>query len=183
MFIVYKATHKDSGTKYIGVTNNLKRRMKEHMKSPFPFGRALREFGIDSFEVSTEEYATLQEAYAREAELVTWDEARSDNYFNCFIGGVKTCKDDIMPVIHAEVNAMYDEDIKNSHPCLFTKDNNPMNNPDSKKKMISNQKSRKVSIEGNVFYGVREASRRLGMSRQKLIHRLKSDSFPEYFYL
>ena len=48
MYLIYKATS-PSGRIYIGVTNNFKRRMKEHMSSPYPFGHAVRKYGRQNF--------------------------------------------------------------------------------------------------------------------------------------
>lgn len=176
MFLVYKATLRKDGRRYIGVTNNFKRRMKEHRTSPYPFGRALRKYGEGSFDFDFEEFETEEAAYQREAELVTDKEVSSDSYFNCCVGGIvsKMCGD---------LNPMRDPNIASRHPNIWTTENNPMNSPESKAKMINSQSCRKVSVKGISYYGVREAARSLGISRQCLVHRLKSNNFPDYFYL
>lgn len=176
MILVYTATNKVNGKKYIGVTKDFKRRMNEHKRSPYPFGKAIREFGIHSFSFEFEEHPDYESAYAREAELVTEDVIRSDDYYNFALGGKKSA-------MRGRDNPMYYEGVLENHPSLFTSDNNPIKDPSIKKKMIASQKCRKVSVEGKVYYGVREAARKLGVSRQFLLYRLKSDSFPTYFYL
>lgn len=58
-----------------------------------------------------------------------------------------------------------------------------MNNTDSKQRMIESQSCKKVSIDGVEYYGVREAARQLGSYRQFVVHRLKSDNYPTWFYI
>jgi predicted GIY-YIG superfamily endonuclease len=171
--LLYKLTD-PNGKSYYGVTNNFKRRMKEHRKSPWAIGKALREFGEENFTMSFEEFETREKAFEREFELVS-PETLEDLY-NMSVGGAPHEQ-----MLHS--NPMKDPTIAGSHPNIWTKDNNPMNCEASKTKMIANQKRKPVSIDGVSYPGVREAARVLGESRQMVVHRLKSSSFPTWFYL
>lgn len=174
-YILYKATS-PSGRIYIGVTNNFKRRMKEHLSSKFPFGHALRKYGKENFTYDFEYFETVEEALSKESELITIEEVKSKKFYNSTIGGSfsNSLKGD---------NPMHKPEVLENHPNLWTSENNPMKNPESKQKMIQSQNCKKVSIEGIEYYSVREACRKLGTYRQFVIHRLKSSNFPEWYYL
>lgn len=176
MFLIYKATNTVNGKKYIGVTKNFKKRLNSHKYSSYPFGAALRKYGIEKFVFEFEEYEDESLAYKREEELVTEVEIRSSVYYNCITGGIKGA-------FTSENNPMTRDEVKSKHTNLWTTENNPMNNTESKSKMIKSQSCKEVSVEGVVYYGVREAARKLGVSRQNLVHRLRSKNFPDYFYV
>lgn len=174
-YIVYKATS-PSGRIYIGVTNNFKRRMKEHLSSKYPFGHALRKYGRENMEYEFEFFDTVEEALAREAELVTIKEVQSRKYYNTSIGGS-------FSNVLLNDNPMHRKEVLDKHPNLWTTENNPMNNPESKQKMIESQNRKKVSIDGVVYDGVREAARQLNSYRQFIVHRLKSNNYPNWYYV
>lgn len=176
MYIVYIAINVINYKKYIGVTNNFKRRLKEHMNSPYPFGRALRKYGKENFSFQEVPVKDVHEAMELEALLVGEEEASSDEYYNVCIGGT------LGDVLKGK-NPMHDPNVVAKHPSLFTTTKNPMLNPKSKQKMIEAQKRKAVTVEGKEYPGVREAARSLGISRQLLIHRIKSVNFPLYSYL
>lgn len=63
---VYKLTNKINGKVYVGITVNLKERLKGHRHADTPIGRALRKYGVQAFdyEVLTQgsrDYASLKE--------------------------------------------------------------------------------------------------------------------------
>jgi predicted GIY-YIG superfamily endonuclease len=175
MYLLYKATS-PSGRTYIGVTNNFKRRMKEHLSSKFPFGHAVRKYGRENFQYEFEMFDTAEEALAREAELITINEVQSRKYYNTSVGG--TLSNSL-----SQDNPMHRQNVLNNHPSLWTTENNPMNNPDSKQRMIESQNRKKISIDGVEYLGVREACRQLNTYRQFMIHRLKSSNFPTWYYV
>jgi len=174
-YLLYKALS-PSGRTYIGVTNNFKRRMKEHQTSKWPFGHALRKYGKENFDYQFEYFDSVEEALEREAQLVTEEELKTKKLYNACIGGR-------LSNVLLYDNPMHREEVVKKHPNLWTTQNNPMNNPDSKQKMVESQKRKRVFIEGEVYEGVREASRKLKTYRQFVIHRLKSKNFPDWYYV
>lgn len=83
-------------------------------------------------------------------------------------------------------NVMRRPEVRDNHPCLFTTENNPMNDPEIRRKAkeIHTKKSGKpVVICNKIYDSIREAARELDMSPQKLRHRLKSDNFPDHCFI
>lgn len=173
-YVLYKATS-PSGRTYIGITNNFKRRMKEHGSSQWPFGHAIRKYGRQNFQYEFELFNTVEEALAREMELVTPETLRTKKLYNACVGGE-------LSNILVYNNPMHNQSVVDNHPNIWSTVNNPMNNPQSKQKMIESQARKKVSIDGVVYPGVREAARQLGSYRQLLVHRLRSKNYPTWFY-
>ena len=71
-YYVYILASRRNGTLYIGVTNDLVRRMSEH-KAKLVSGFT-RRYGVDKL-VYFEEYASILEARARERTLKRWQRA------------------------------------------------------------------------------------------------------------
>ncbi len=71
-FFVYLLASRRNGTLYIGVTNDLGRRMNEHKAKLVP--GFTRKYGVDKL-VYVEEYASILEARAREHTLKSWRRA------------------------------------------------------------------------------------------------------------
>lgn len=174
-YLIYKATS-PSGRVYVGVTNNFKRRMKEHLSSTYPFGHALRKYGREAFTYEFEMFDSVENALIREYELVNEETIKSKKLYNACIGGR-------LSNVLSLTNPMHNEDVKNCHPNIWSTENNPMNNPVSKQKMIESQARKRVHIEGKDYDGVREAGRQIGQSRQMIAHRLKSPNYPDWHYL
>jgi predicted GIY-YIG superfamily endonuclease len=176
-YILYKAIS-PSGKMYIGITNNFKRRMKEHGSSPYAFGCALRKYGKEAFVFEFEYFNTVEEALSREAELVNLEVLQARVLYNESVGG---CLSNVL----TNDNPMHRQDVVDNHPSVWKKGSadNPMYNPDSKAKMIKSQACKKVSVDGKEYYGVREAARNLGISRQLAVYRLKAFNYPTWFYV
>ena len=68
-YFVYILASKRNGTLYVGVTNDLVRRMSEHKAKLVP--GFTRRYGVDKL-VYFEEYASILEARARERSLKRW---------------------------------------------------------------------------------------------------------------
>jgi putative endonuclease len=68
-FFVYILASKRNGTLYVGVTNDLVRRMSEHKAKVVP--GFTRQYRVDKL-VYFEEYASILEARARERTLKRW---------------------------------------------------------------------------------------------------------------
>ena len=177
MYTLYKATS-PSGKTYIGITNNVKRRMKEHSSSPYSFGNALRKYGKDAFTFEYECFDTVEEALKREAELVSLDTLASGMLYNESVGGT-------FSNVLRDNNPMHNPEVLSKHPNLFSTDNNPMNNPEIKARASEYQYATKkrISIEGVEYFGVREAARKLNTYRQLVVYRLKSKQFPDWYYV
>ena len=173
-YLIYKATS-PSGRMYIGLTNNFKRRMKEHRNSPWPIGHALRKYGQHNFKFEFEEFPDMEAALNRERELVTPQALESRKLYNACVGG-------ILSDVLAHSNPMHNSDVVAAHPNMWTTEHNPMNNPASKQRMIESQNRRAVIIDSVEYPGVREACRQLGTYRQFMIHRIKSDNYPTWTY-
>jgi predicted GIY-YIG superfamily endonuclease len=176
-YMLYKATS-PSGRTYIGVTNNFKRRLKEHGSSPFTFGKALRKYGKHNFTYEFELFPDAESALAREAELVTLEILQSRTLYNETVGGT-------LSNVLAGKNPMHNPETLKKHPCLFSDTYNPMFDERVRQMNIERNEHRKkkVSIDGVVYVGVREAARQIGSYRQFVTHRLKSDNFPTWFYI
>lgn len=175
-YCLYKAKS-PSGKTYIGITNCFKRRMKEHGSADTPFGHALRKYGRENFEYEFEMFDTADQAAAREAELVTNDYLSEGATYNQTVGGM-------LSNVLIGNNPMFDKDVVENHPSVWKKGgDNPMKNPEVKARMIESQACKKVSINGEVYYGVREAARIHNISRQLCVYRLKSCHFPDWFYV
>ena len=71
-YFVYILASRRNGTLYVGVTNDLARRMSEHKSKLVP--GFTRKYRVDKL-VYFEEYASVLEARARERALKRWDRA------------------------------------------------------------------------------------------------------------
>jgi putative endonuclease len=71
-FFVYILASRRHGTLYVGVTNDLARRMTEHKKKLVP--GFTREYGVDRL-MYAETYSSVLEARARERSLKRWRRA------------------------------------------------------------------------------------------------------------
>lgn len=176
-YVLYKATS-PSGRTYIGVTNNFKRRMKEHGTSPYTFGRALRKYGRHNFVFEFESFPDAETALKREAELVTEEALKTKLLYNETLGGT-------FSHVMSGNNPMHNPDVVKAHPNIWTSTHNPMRNEYSKRRMKEKMEplKKKVSIDGVVYVGVREAARQLNSYRQFVTHRLKSKTYPTWFYV
>ncbi|MDB4312185.1 GIY-YIG nuclease family protein [bacterium] len=176
-YIVYRLTAPNKSY-YVGITNNLKRRLKEHRTSKYAIGRAIRKYGINNFDVEiVSDNLYIEEALKMEEDMIGEREVKSKNCYNLCLGGV------ISNTLLSGLNPMKDPEIVAKHPTLFSTEYNPMFDQRLKQRMIDSQNTKKVIIGDVEYYGVREAARQLEMSRQKLIHRLNSKNFPDHNYL
>lgn len=176
-YIVYIATAQN-GKRYVGITNNFKRRMKEHNSSPYPFGRALRKHGRESFTYEFIQCADIDEAYDIEARLVGPEQVADDMFYNISCGG----RQDVQ---FGDRNCMKDPEVVARHSGCWTSENNPMRQEKHLKanRERNDKKKKKVSVDGIIYNGVRHAARVLGTTRQALGHRLKSENFPDHFFV
>jgi putative endonuclease len=71
-FFLYILASRRNGTLYVGVTNDLTRRITEHKSKLIP--GFTRQYGVDKL-VYVEEYASILEARAREHSMKRWRRA------------------------------------------------------------------------------------------------------------
>ena len=173
-YLVYIATS-PSNKIYVGVTNNFKRRIKEHLSSPYPFGKALRKYGKSNFKYEFILCESKDKALKIEEHLVGLDEVKSKEYYNISPGG----RPDIQLGLQ---NPMKNPEVLKNHPALFTSENNPMKDPYIvEKNKKSQEKYKKFLTINNILYkGINETARLFGMSPQKLRYRCKSKKFQNY---
>lgn len=86
---VYIVRHRESGKEYVGKTKHLRRRMQEHSKlrSKFLFGRALRKYGLDAFDVMVYATGTDEEMYALEEKVIAERGTYVPGGYNTTTGG------------------------------------------------------------------------------------------------
>ena len=67
MIGIYKITKKENGKSYIGQSNDIERRIKEHQyKTDLAIELAIRKYGIDAFNYEVLEQCSLEELDAKE---------------------------------------------------------------------------------------------------------------------
>ena len=85
MFIVYETTNLVNGMLYIGVHNNPD---DDYLGSGLNIKRAIKKYGSENFLRQTlHTFETAEEAYAKEAEIVTEDLVKDPSYYNINLGG------------------------------------------------------------------------------------------------
>jgi len=139
MHLIYKL-HLDDGRFYIGVTNNIKRRLKEHKEN----------FNVSSHEV-LHMFDDIDEAYAKEREIVNWNLVDDPKCANQTVGGRHPIgrkgneRSDAQRAALATLNgwnAVRLSGDNSPNKCIehrqrsseFMKENNPMSNDEVRKK-------------------------------------------------
>lgn len=93
IFYVYKITNLINGKIYIGKTNDIKRRWKEHLKSSklsqYPIYRAIRKYGSSNFLIEKlEEFETENEALLAESKFISqYNSNLKEIGYNLTLGG------------------------------------------------------------------------------------------------
>ena len=152
--------------------------MKEHLSSPYPFGKALRKYKRENFKYYFIQCNDLDDALRIEKNLVGLKEVKSKKYYNISPGG----RPDVQIGLK---NPMHDSEVVKRHPNIWTTENNPMNDPKLKEKnKLSQSKFKKfVYAYGSVYKGIRNTAKIFGMSSQKFRHRCKSKNYPDVFFM
>ena len=83
-FYIYILTNKYRTTYYIGVTNNLKRRLQEHTESIELRKKTFVARYILTDLVYIETFGWIQQAIAREKELKGWRREKKQNLIRCY---------------------------------------------------------------------------------------------------
>lgn len=88
MIGIYKITHKKTGKSYIGQSNNIERRFKEHCsKSESAIGQAIKMYGSNSFDFKILEECELNELDDREIYWIEHFNTYKGYGYNCLPGG------------------------------------------------------------------------------------------------
>ena len=92
MIGIYKITKIDTGKSYIGQSNDIERRFKEHQtkgeKSRIPVDIAIKKYGINAFSYEIIEECLINELNDREQYWIEYYDTFKNGY-NCSIGGLQ----------------------------------------------------------------------------------------------
>lgn len=129
-YLIYVATNKINGKKYVGKTYNFEKRKREHlyaMDDDIPFHRALKKYSFENFEweiidrAKTESEIAEKEVYWIK-ELNTCIHASNSNGYNITIGGEGGVSWNSRPVVQFDLDGKYvNEYLSCSHAELETK--------------------------------------------------------------
>jgi group I intron endonuclease len=90
MIGIYKITNKINNKAYVGWSNNIERRFKEHQtcggRSRIPLDLAIQKYGINNFTYEIIEECSIEELNERETYWITTLETHLTGY-NCNTGG------------------------------------------------------------------------------------------------
>lgn len=179
---VYKIECDANGKIYFGRSQELEKRWRAHrnmLRSNTHRNLHLQEdwniYGEHSFEFEVlETFSDLELSVAREQELIESNLGVGYNIGGAMDGGDR--------MLH---NPRREETLKLKSE-VFSGKGNPMYGRPKSQKMIDRVKevnSKRVSIEGTEYPSVAEAIRMLGLNPSTAYFRVKSDSFPEWFYI
>lgn len=88
MIGIYKITKKENGKSYIGQSNDIERRIKEHQyKIDIPVELAIKKYGIDAFTYEVVEECSLEQLDEREIHWIEYYNTYKGFGYNCNPGG------------------------------------------------------------------------------------------------
>lgn len=88
MIGIYKITKKENGKSYIGQSNDIKRRFKEHQyKTDIPIELAIQKYGVDAFTYEVIEECPLEELDKKEKYWISYYNTYKGFGYNCSEGG------------------------------------------------------------------------------------------------
>ena len=88
MIGIYKITKKENGKSYIGQSNDIERRFKEHQyKADIPIEIAIKKYGIDAFNYEIIEECSLDELDEKEKYWIAYYNTYKGFGYNCNEGG------------------------------------------------------------------------------------------------
>lgn len=88
MIGIYKITKKENGKSYIGQSNNIERRFKEHQyKVDIPIELAIQKYGIDAFTYEIIEECSLEQLDEKEKYWIAYYNTYRGFGYNCNEGG------------------------------------------------------------------------------------------------
>ena len=119
--VVYMYTNKISGRRYVGITNNLERRYKEHLRhSTQLIDKKIKEYGIDNFDFEILFIGTYDECKIKEQEYIEQYETMVyQNGYNVTKGG-----DGVVGYKHSEeTKKLYSEQRSGENHWKYGKNN------------------------------------------------------------
>ena len=88
MIRIYKITKKENGKSYIGQSNDIERRFKEHtFKNKIPIDKAIQKYGKESFQFEILEECSLDELDEKERYWINYYNTYKGFGYNCSEGG------------------------------------------------------------------------------------------------
>ena len=88
MIGIYKITRKETGKSYIGQSNDITRRFKEHIfKNEIPIDKAIQKYGKENFEFEILEECSLEELDEKERYWINYYNTYKGFGYNCSEGG------------------------------------------------------------------------------------------------
>ena len=177
---IYLTTNLINQKVYLGrhSTNNLD---DGYMGSGTLLKRSLKKYGIQNFKIEILSYhQSFEEVVLQEELLVTKEWCDNPYTYNISTGGPN-------PRLYGKNNPAWKGGIstKKKGPFDYSGENNPRYgynySQEEKDSMIVTQKNRKtLSIDGVQYKSIREASRKLGMSRDGIKYRCIIDKYPTW---
>ena len=166
MFIVYETTCLVNGKKYIGV--HQQETDDDYLGSGKSIVYAIKKYGKNKFIRETlETFDNAEDAYRREAEIVTQEICDSTFYYNIVLGGNQ-------PPNHTGLK-------RNS--LKYAEANKKRWNDKEYKKRVSESmrrnhtRKKSITIDGIEYISQRDASKALNISPQLLSYRLKNNFY------
>lgn len=121
---IYKITKKDNGKSYIGQSNNIERRIKEHQSKrtrPYPIEKAIQKYGVEAFTYEVLEECKLEELDKKEKYWIDYYNTYKGFGYNCNEGGgnssgenngrARITEDDVRYIRAAYNNHLYRRDV------------------------------------------------------------------------
>jgi len=127
--IIYKATNKVNGKSYIGQTvKGLSDRIAAHIRdSKFLFGKVLRKYGIQSFEISVIDSAETKEALnEKEKYWIQFYDSKAPNGYNLTDGGEGNLGWNPSEEVRQKMSDAHTPERKQALSEKIMGDNNPM---------------------------------------------------------
>ena len=149
MAIIYQTTNLVNNKIYIGVHSGEK---EEYLGSGIHLTRAIKKYGRENFKRETlYEFETLEEAYAKEEEIVTKEFIERSDVYNVALGGKGGNVKSPSPESRAKMSAAAKKRMADPR-------NNPMfgknHDETTRKKIAETRKKNKVGVgESNPMYG------------------------------
>lgn len=118
MIGIYKITKKENGKSYIGQSNNIERRIKEHQSKrthPYPIENAIQKYGKDAFTYEVLEECKLEELDEKEKYWIAYYNTYKGFGYNCNEGGGKSSGENNPKARLTEEDVKYIRNAYNNH--------------------------------------------------------------------